>query len=168
MPDRTGSDQGKSPVPTKMPVQQERTRPNSSRYGAVSSRHPVPGTVVAYLIRSCFVITFWILPVYRGGFGMSPWCIVLVCSRRRLLAGRHSLPFPWTLSLRRRWCPSAGGGGVRAWSIRSGKFRCRKFRGSRWILCAQCRSQFEMRNFPHETYCPRNPQHPLYLISVTV
>ena len=42
-----------------------------------------------------------------GGFGMTPWCVVLVCSWRRLLADRHSLPFPWTLSLRRRWCPSA-------------------------------------------------------------
>ena len=41
-----------------------------------------------------------------GGFGMSP-CIVLVCGRRRLLADRHSLPFPWTLSLHRRGCPSA-------------------------------------------------------------
>ena len=38
---------------------------------------------------------------------MSPWCIVLVCSWRRLFADRHSLPFPWTLSLHRRWCPSA-------------------------------------------------------------
>ena len=38
---------------------------------------------------------------------MTPWCIVLVCSWRRLLADRHSLPFPWTLSLHRRWCPSA-------------------------------------------------------------
>ena len=41
-----------------------------------------------------------------------PWegglaCRVLVCSRRRLLADRHSLPFPRTLSLHRRWCPSA-------------------------------------------------------------
>ena len=42
-----------------------------------------------------------------GGFGMTPWCDVLVCSWRRLLADRHSLPFPWTLSLHRRWCPSA-------------------------------------------------------------
>ena len=42
-----------------------------------------------------------------GGFGMTPWCDDLVCSRRRLLADRHSLPFPWTLSLRRRRCPSA-------------------------------------------------------------
>ena len=42
-----------------------------------------------------------------GGFGMMPWCVVLVCSGRRLLADRHSLPFPWTLSLHRRWCPSA-------------------------------------------------------------
>ena len=45
------------------------------------------------------------------------WCIVLVCSRRRQLAARHSLPFPWPLSLHWRWCPSAwvgvgGGGGV--------------------------------------------------------
>ena len=42
-----------------------------------------------------------------GGFGMSPWCDDLVYSSRRLLADRHSLPFPWTLSLHRRWCPSA-------------------------------------------------------------
>ena len=45
--------------------------------------------------------------VKEGGFGMTPWCDDLVCSGRRLLADRHSLPFPWTLSLRRRWCPSA-------------------------------------------------------------
>ena len=38
---------------------------------------------------------------------MSPWRVVLVCSWRRLLDDHHSLPFPWTLSLRRRWCPSA-------------------------------------------------------------
>ena len=38
---------------------------------------------------------------------MTPWCVVLVCSWRCLLADRHSLPFPWTLSLHRRWCPSA-------------------------------------------------------------
>ena len=43
----------------------------------------------------------------EGGFGMTPWCDDLVCSWRRLLADRHSLPFPWTLSLHRRWCPSA-------------------------------------------------------------
>ena len=43
----------------------------------------------------------------QGGFGMTPWCDDLVCSWRRLLADRHSLPFPWTLSLHRRWCPSA-------------------------------------------------------------
>ena len=42
-----------------------------------------------------------------GGVGMTPWCVVLVRSWRRLLADRHSLPFPWTLSLHRRWCPSA-------------------------------------------------------------
>ena len=41
------------------------------------------------------------------GFGMTPWCDDLVCSWRRLLADRHSLAFPWTLSLHRRWCPSA-------------------------------------------------------------
>ena len=40
-------------------------------------------------------------------FGMMPWCDDLVCSWRRLLADRHSLPFPWTLSLHRQWCPSA-------------------------------------------------------------
>ena len=45
--------------------------------------------------------------VVGGGFGMTPWCVDLVCSWRRLLADRHSLPFPWTLSLHRRWCPSA-------------------------------------------------------------
>ena len=38
---------------------------------------------------------------------MTPWCDDLICSWRRLLADRHSLPFPWTLSLHRRWCPSA-------------------------------------------------------------
>ena len=42
-----------------------------------------------------------------GGFGVMPWCDDLVCSWRRLLADRHSLPFPWTLFLHRRWCPSA-------------------------------------------------------------
>ena len=42
-----------------------------------------------------------------GGVGMTPWCVVLVCSWRRLLADRHSLPFPWTLSHYRQWCPSA-------------------------------------------------------------
>ena len=42
-----------------------------------------------------------------GGGGMTPRCDDLVCSWRRLLADRHSLPFPWTLSLHRRWCPSA-------------------------------------------------------------
>ena len=43
----------------------------------------------------------------KGGDGVPPPLPILVCSRRRLLADRHSLPFPWTLSLRRRWCPSA-------------------------------------------------------------
>ena len=42
-----------------------------------------------------------------GGFGLTPWCVDLVCSWRRLLADRHSPPFPWTLPLHRRWCPSA-------------------------------------------------------------
>ena len=56
-----------------------------------------------------------------GGFGMTPWCDDLVCSRRRLLANRHTLPFPWTLFLHRRWCPSAshhplGEGGGGAWT----------------------------------------------------
>ena len=37
---------------------------------------------------------------------MTPWCVVLVYSWRRLLADRHSLPFPWTLFLHRWWCPS--------------------------------------------------------------
>ena len=40
-----------------------------------------------------------------GGFGMTPWCTVLVCSWRRVLADRHLLPFPWTLS--------GGGGSLR-------------------------------------------------------
>ena len=58
----------------------------------------------------------------RGGeVGMTPWSRVgrprgdgppvamVCCSRRwwRLLADRHLLPFPWTPSLHRRWCPSA-------------------------------------------------------------
>ena len=47
------------------------------------------------------------LSLFLGGFGMTPWCVVLVCSWRRLLADRHSLPFPWTLSLHGWWCPSA-------------------------------------------------------------
>ena len=38
---------------------------------------------------------------------MTPWCDDFVCSWRRLLADRHSLPFTWTLSLHRLWCPSA-------------------------------------------------------------
>jgi len=42
---------------------------------------------------------------YGGRFGMTPCCIVLVCSWRHLLANRHSRPFPWTLSLH-----SMGGG----------------------------------------------------------
>ena len=46
-------------------------------------------------------------PRVAGGFGMTLWRVVLVCSWRRLLADRHSLPFPWTLSLHRRWRPSA-------------------------------------------------------------
>ena len=37
---------------------------------------------------------------------MTPWCDDLVCSWRRLLADRHSLPFPWTLG-------GLGGGGGR-------------------------------------------------------
>ena len=41
-----------------------------------------------------------------GGLGMTLWR-VLVCSGRRLSAERHSLPFPWALSLRRRRPPSA-------------------------------------------------------------
>ena len=34
-------------------------------------------------------------------------CVDLICSWRCLLADRHSLPFPWILSLCRRWCSSA-------------------------------------------------------------
>ena len=53
-----------------------------------------------------------------GGVGMSPWCVVLVCSWQRLLAGRHSLPVAWTLSLHKWWCPlaSQGGGRVKGWA----------------------------------------------------
>ena len=39
--------------------------------------------------------------------GMPPGCLVLVCSWWRPLADCSSLPFPWTLSLHWRWCPSA-------------------------------------------------------------
>ena len=46
-------------------------------------------------------------PTRAGGSGMTPWCVILVCSWRRILADSHSLPFPWTLSFHRRWCPSA-------------------------------------------------------------
>ena len=42
-----------------------------------------------------------------GVSGMTPWCDDLVYSWRHLLADRHLLPLPWTLSLHRRWCPSA-------------------------------------------------------------
>ena len=49
-----------------------------------------------------------------GGFGMTPWCDDLVCSRRRLLADRHSLPFP----------QEGGGGGGAEFSLRGGlRFR---------------------------------------------
>ena len=44
-----------------------------------------------------------------GGVGMTPWCDDPVCSWRRLLADRHSLPFPWTLSLHGRWWGGGGG-----------------------------------------------------------
>ena len=40
-------------------------------------------------------------------FGMTPWRDDLVYSWLRLLDDRHSLPFPWTLFLYRRWCPWA-------------------------------------------------------------
>ena len=44
----------------------------------------------------------WILAMLHaycvGGFGMSPGCVVLVCSWQRLLVGRHLLPFPWGTS----------------------------------------------------------------------
>ena len=33
-------------------------------------------------------------PLGGGAFGMSPWCVVLDCSWRRLVADSHSLPFP--------------------------------------------------------------------------
>lgn len=46
---------------------------------------------------------------YGGRFGMTPCCIVLVCSWRHLLANRHSRPFPWTLSLHSM---GYGGGGL--------------------------------------------------------
>ena len=40
-----------------------------------------------------------------GGVGVTP---LVYCSRLQLAApDRHSLPFPWTLSLHRRWCPAA-------------------------------------------------------------
>ena len=37
---------------------------------------------------------FGLAPGGGGGVGMTPWCDDLVCSWRRLLADRHSLPFP--------------------------------------------------------------------------
>ena len=49
-------------------------------------------------------------PLLSGGFGMTPWCDDLVCSWRRLLADRQSLPFPWTLPLHRLHLLSGGGG----------------------------------------------------------
>ena len=52
----------------------------------------------------------WQQPVsghVAGGLACRLGCIVLVCSWRRQLADRQLLPFPWTLSVHRRWCPSA-------------------------------------------------------------
>ena len=46
-------------------------------------------------------------PPPRWGLACPLGCVVLICSWRRLLADRQSLPFPETLSLRRWWCPSA-------------------------------------------------------------
>ena len=47
----------------------------------------------------------------RKGWGLGGvWHGALVCvgcSWRHQLANRHLLPFPWTLSLCSRWCPSA-------------------------------------------------------------
>ena len=63
-----------------------------------------------------------------GGFGMTPWCDDLVCSWRRLLADRHSLPFPWTLSLHRHW----GGGGGQAVK-KHGNGRCDPRQPSNWL-----------------------------------
>ena len=46
----------------------------------------------------------WLVAKGEGGVGKKPWYCVLVCSWRRPLADRHSLPFP-SLSF------SKGGGG---------------------------------------------------------
>ena len=59
------------------------------------------------LLWGSYTLSFSYVTRGGGGVGMTPWCIVLVCNWRRPLADRHSLPFPWTLSLHRRWCPSA-------------------------------------------------------------
>ena len=45
-----------------------------------------------------------------AGGGVSPLCVVLVCSRRCLLADRHSLPFPWTRCLHWRRSGEEEGG----------------------------------------------------------
>ena len=82
-----------------------------------------------------------------GGVGMTPWCDDLVCSWRRLLADRHSLPFPWTLSLHRRWYASAshhpltfrGGGGGKG----------------RYVVVLQA---------PAEWYPPYPSQHPFRIV----
>ena len=90
------------------------TPPNSGITCDHTSQHHafplcLPQGILAHLVYPQLTRTI-LTPPQRGGgggFGMTPWCIVLVCSWRRLLADRHSLPFPWTLSLHRQWCPSA-------------------------------------------------------------
>ena len=85
-------------------AQQERRRwcpVQAARPSSTPSAH-------AQLFTACHTPGDAVLPSRGGysGFGMTPWCFVRVCSWRRLLADRDSLPFPWTLSLHRRWCPS--------------------------------------------------------------
>ena len=71
--------------------------PSPSLYCCCSTWGPRrPGV----LLCRCGCLLWCIWRAGGGGFGMRPWCDDLVCSGRRLLANRHSLPFPWTLSLR--------------------------------------------------------------------
>ena len=88
-----------------------------------------------------------------GWVGMTPWCIVLVCSWRCLLADRHSPPFPWSLSLHRRWCPSASHHRVTFLFLLALSFRLYfPFLSLRFSL--------------HRPWCPSAPHHSFPFLSL--
>ena len=79
----------------------------TSLIGAYNQLQPTLFLHSVHLVASASCVGRGVLACGGGGFGITPWCDDLVCSWRRLLADCHSLPFPWTLSLHRRLCPSA-------------------------------------------------------------